>query len=336
MLATPLCGTLGIEVPIFNAPTGGATAGAELAAAVANAGGFGMLGLTALPPPFVRELVRRTRALTRRPFGANVILVQLQGGEIDVLFDEQVAVLSTHWGNPGPLVRDAHRRGVKVIPQVGSVEEAVACAEAGVDAIVAQGVEAGGHVRGTVSLAVLVPAVVEAVRPIPVIAAGGIADGRGVAAALALGAGGVMMGTRFLATPEAGISPAYKERIVRSRAEDTILTGLFDVGWPDAPHRVLRNRAVTEWEAAGRPESGRRPGEGQIVGRAAIGGHPLDVVRYSLVPPVQGYEGDLELACLYAGESCTLVRDVRPAGDIVRDVARDAEAILRAAVREAR
>jgi nitronate monooxygenase/enoyl-[acyl-carrier protein] reductase II len=203
-----------------------------------------------------------------------------------------------------------------------------------VDAVIAQGMEAGGHVLGTTSLSIVLPAIVDAVRPLPVIAAGGIADGRGLAAALALGAQAVSMGTRFLASDEAAASRAYKERITLSRAEDTVLTGLFDIGWPDAPHRVLRNRTVAEWEDAGRPASGKRPGEGTIIGRVSVGGHPIEVVRYSAIPPLPGFEGDMEYGCLYAGQSCTLVNDIRPAAEIVHDIIREAEKIIGGGVEE--
>ena len=196
------------------------------------------------------------------------------------------------------------------------------------DAIIAQGVEAGGHVLGTTSLSVVLPAIVDAVRPVPVIAAGGIADGRGLLAALAFGAQAVSMGTRFLASDEAAASPLYKELIIRSRAEDTVLTELFNIGW-NAPHRVLRNRAVSEWEDAGRPPPGKRPGEDTIIGRVNVGGQSIEVVRHSVTPPLPGFEGDAEYYCLYAGESCTLVNDIRPAAQIVRDVIREAERVGR-------
>jgi nitronate monooxygenase/enoyl-[acyl-carrier protein] reductase II len=319
-MRTPLCDVLGIDLPILSAGMGGGMAGPELVSAVSNAGGFGVLGLLALPPPAVREQIRRTKALTRRPFGANFVLPQLRGGEIDACFDEGVAALVTFWGDPGPLVRDAHRRGMKVIAQVGSVDEAVAAAESAVDAVIAQGVEAGGHVRGATSLSALVPSVVDAVRPLPVIAAGGIADGRGVAAALALGAQAVSIGTRFLASHEAQVRGDYKERLVRARAEDTVVTTLFDGGWPEAPARVLRNRAYQEWEAAGRPEHGKRPGEGSVIGTVALGGQTMDVVRYTVVAPVASFLGDADYACLYAGESVSLVKGVRPAAEIVREL----------------
>jgi len=324
MLTTPLCRRLGIEHPVLNAPMGGGIAGPELAAAVSNAGGLGTLGLIGLPASFIGEQIRRMRALTSKPFLANLIIATLQGDELAACFDAGPPILGLFGGDPRPFVVDAHRRGIKVIPQVASVAEAVAAAEGGVDAVIAQGVEAGGHVLGITSLSVVVPAIADAVRPVPVIAAGGIADGRGLVAALALGAQAVSMGTRFLASDEAAASPVYKELIVRSRAEDTVLTELFNIGW-DAPHRVLRNRAVSEWEDAGRPSPGKRPGEGTIIGRVRVGGQSVEVVRYSVTPPLPGFEGDAEYYCLYAGESCTLVNDIRPAAHIVRDVIREAE-----------
>ena len=324
MLTTPLCRQLGVEYPILNAPMGGGIAGPELAAAVSNAGGLGTLGLIALPPSFIGDQIRRTRALTSKPFLANLVIAVLQGDELAACFDAGLPILGLFGGDPRPFVADAHRRAIKVIPQVASVAEAVVAAEGGVDAMIAQGVEAGGHVLGTTSLSVLLPAIVDAVRPIPVIAAGGIADGRGLVAALALGAQAVSMGTRFLASHESAASPLYKELITRSRAEDTLLTELFNIGW-NAPHRVLRNRAVSEWEDAGRPPPGRRPGEDTIIGRVNLAGQSIEVVRHSVIPPLPGFEGDAEYCCLYAGQSCTLVNDIRPAAQIVCDVIREAQ-----------
>jgi len=318
MLVTPLCRQLGIEYPILNAPMRGGIAGPELASAVSNAGGLGTLGLVGHAASLIGEQILRTRALTRKPFLANLIVAVLLGDELGACFDAGLPILGVFGGDPRPFVADAHRRGVKVIPQVASVAEAVAAAEGGVDAVIAQGVEAGGHVLSTTSLSVLLPAIVDAVRPLPVIAAGGIADGRGLAAALILGAQGVSMGTRFLASEEAWASRAYKELITKSRAEDTVLTGLFNIGWPDAPHRVLRNRAVSEWEDASRPPPGERPAEGTIVGRVYFGGQPREVVRHSTIPPLPGFEGDIQYYCLYAGELCTLVNDIRPAAETLQ------------------
>ena len=330
MLQTPLGRSLGIEHPIFCAGMGGGTAGPELVAAVSEAGGCGVLGLGGTPLEFARELIRETHQRTRRPFGANLLLPLLVPGSIEACLEEGVSFLVLFFGDPAPHVAAARRAGVPVFAQVGSPEEARAAADAGVDGIFAQGFEAGGHVRGTTSLAALLPAVVDAVAPLPVVASGGIADGRGIVSALALGAQGVSLGTRFLASDEARATQAYKERVVRATATDTIHTFLFDVGWPDAGHRVLRNRAVEEWEAAGRPAPGRRPGEGTIIGKLAVGPALLEVPRYAVFPPSAGFEGDMELAALYAGESCSLVNDVRPAGRIVQDLVREAEEALAA------
>jgi nitronate monooxygenase len=163
------------------------------------------------------------------------------------------------------------------------------------------------------------------VKPLPVIAAGGIANGRGVVAALSLGAQAVSMGTRFVCRTEARALDEYKQRIVTSKAEDTIYTSLFDIGWPDAPHRVLRNKATEEWEAAGHPPSGQRPGEGTIIGTVDLFGTAIEVPKYSAMPPSTGFTGDMEYIALYAGESCTLINEIKPAAEIVRDLVREAE-----------
>src|SRR5262245_7821144 len=294
MLTTHLSRNLGIQYPIMSAPLGGGTAGSELAAAVSEAGGLGLLGMGGVPAPAIREQIRDTRTRTSKPFGVGLLLPMLQGGEVEACIEERVPVLLLFWGEMAPHVALAKRAGVRVFAQVGSVAEAKAAAAAGVDAIVAQGFEAGGHVRGTFSLAALVPAVVQAVAPLPVVAAGGIANGRGLVAALGLGAQAALMGTRFVASEESRAASEYKQRVVRARAEDTVHTKLFDIGWPDATHRVLRNRAIDEWESAGRPPSGQRPGEGTIVGRMPLGGAMTDVPRYFVANPMIGFEGDME------------------------------------------
>ena len=329
MLKTRLCRDLGIEYPILSAALGGGNAGPELVAAVSNAGGLGLLGMGGLPARAIREQIRDARRRTSKPFGAGLLLPLLAGGEVEACVEEGVSVLLLFWGDVAPHVEKAKRAGLRVFAQVGSVAEAKAAARAGVDAIVAQGFEAGGHVRGTTSLATLVPAIVQAVAPLPVVAAGGIATGRGLVAALGLGAEAALMGTRFVASEESRASGPYKQRIVRAHAEDTVHTELFDVGWPAAAHRVLRNKAVDEWDAAGRPPSGRRPGEGTIVGRIPLGGTMADLPRYSVQNPMIGFEGDLEYTALYAGESCSLVNDIQPAAAIVRDVIAEAEGVLR-------
>jgi nitronate monooxygenase len=328
-MRTELCERLGIQHPIFSVGFG-AGAGPELVAAVSNAGACGVLGGGGgFPLPYLREQIRRVRALTPRPFGVNVILEEIEEGPIEACIDEGVPLLVFFWGDPRPYVEPAHRNGVKVAIQVGSVQEAAAAADAGVDFVIAQGLEAGGHVRGTTALSVLVPTVVDAIAPVPVIASGGIADGRGLVAALSLGAQGVSMGTRFVASDEAFIPRIYKERIVSGQAEDAVYSeDLFDVGWQNAPHRVLRNAIVREWEAAGKPRSGHRPGEGKIVGSVSRAGDTWEVPRYGVVMPTPEFTGDLESISWWAGQSCGLVRDIKPAGQIVGDIVREAEAVI--------
>jgi nitronate monooxygenase len=328
MLKTPLCQQLGIDYPLFSVGMGGGMAGPELVAAVSNAGACGVLGMGGLAAPYIRQQIHQLRTLTNKPFGVNLLLPLLQEGQIDTCLDEQVPVMVLFWGDPTPYVAAAHHRGTKVFVQVGSVEEAQAAVAAGVDAIIAQGIEAGGHVKRTTALSTIVSAVVEAVKPVPVIAAGGIANGRGLVAALSLGAQAVSMGTRFLASAETCVVQAYKERVVQSKAEDTVYTLLFDVGWPDAAHRVLRNKVIAEWEAAGCPASGQRPGEGRIIGTMPVAGTMVDMVKYMVFPPLSGFTGDIDDAVLYAGESCDLVHDIKPAAQIVRDVVREAEEAL--------
>ena len=328
MVCTSLCQDLGIQHPILSVGMGGGMAGPQLTAAVSNAGGCGVLGMGGLPAPFIQEQIRQLRTLTDRPFGVNIILPLLQEGQIETCLAEAAPLLVLFWGDPEPYVKEAHRTGTKVFIQVGSVEEAVTAAEAGVDGIIAQGIEAGGHVRSTTSLSTIVPAVVEAVGPVPVIASGGIANGRGVVAALTLGAQAVSMGTRFVASEEIQVVQAYKQRIVASKAEDTEYTLLFDVGWPNAAHRVLRNAAMDEWEAAGSPASGQRPGEGGSVGTMPMAGESMEVPKYGIFPPMPGFKGDIEQMALYAGESCRLIHDIKPAGQIIRDIMQEAEAIL--------
>jgi nitronate monooxygenase len=199
-----------------------------------------------------------------------------------------------------------------VLAQIASADEAVAAVRSGCDAVIDQGVEAGGHVQGETGLLALVGAVCRAVD-VPVIAAGGIAGGDGGRAAMAAGAAGIAMGTRFVATLEADVHPEYAERLVLAGRDATVLTGLFDGGWPGAAHRVLRNSTHAAWEAAGRPASGERPGEGETV--AEIDG--VAIPRYSADEPRRATTGDIEAMCLYAGCGVGLVAAVEPAADVV-------------------
>jgi nitronate monooxygenase len=338
-LRTPLCRTLGIDFPVLSVGFG-AGARAELVAAVSNAGGFGVLGASGMPPDALRVEVERTRTLTARPFGINLIIAEDPDAAIEedrALCRSQIAAAAgagatavvLFWGDPTPFVDEAHTADLKVLIQVGSVAEAESAADAQVDAVIAQGVEAGGHVRGVTSIWELLPATVDAVNPLPVLASGGIGDGAGLARALHLGAQGVSLGTRFVACVEADIHPEYKRRIVSSDATDTVYTpDLYDVGWPGAPHRTLRNRTYDEWVAAGRPPSGKRPGEGTMVGhRRNASGEVVVWPRYA-TGMATDFDGDIEYAPMWAGESCSVVNDIKPAAQIVEDLVRDAQAAL--------
>lgn len=328
-LRTCFTDLVGVRVPIVQAPIGSATCPA-LVAAVSNAGGLGMLAVTWRGVSEIRECIRETKRLTERPFGVNLVLEWPATKRLSVCLEEGVPVVSLFWGDPTPYVPRIHRTGSKVIHSVGTVAEARLALLAGVDAIVAQGWEAGGHVRGEVATFPLLPRVVDAVGPTPVLASGGIADGRGVAAALMLGAAGVWVGTRFLASEEASVDPLYKANIVSAGESDTVRSELFDVGWRNAPHRSLRNSTVVNWVAAGSPPPGSRPGEREIIAKVPSGD---GIARYSDVIPVAGATGDLEALALYAGQSVGLVSDIQPAGQIVEEMARDARRTLATSAR---
>jgi NAD(P)H-dependent flavin oxidoreductase YrpB (nitropropane dioxygenase family) len=323
-LSTPLCRRLGIEVPVVQAPIGSA-ASAELVAAVCNAGGLGMLALTWTPAGQLPAVLRRVRELTDRPFGVNLVLDFPIANRLDLCLEYGVPLISTFWGEPGPVNTRIHAAGALHLHTVGSAAAARRAVEAGVDVVVAQGWEAGGHVCGNVATLPLVPAVVDAVGPVPVIAAGGIADGRGLAAVLALGAQAAWMGSRFLAAEESFTHEEYRRQLVGAHAEDVVHSVCFDGGWPGAAHRTIRNSTLTAWRAAGSPPAPNRPGEGDVVAVDAAGRAHL---RYADLMPLPGMTGDLEAMALYAGQSAGLIADVVPAADIVHRIVAEAEAAL--------
>ncbi len=323
-LTTALYRQLGIELPIVQAPIGPA-ASPELVAAVSNAGGLGMLAFTWTPPERILGSLRRVRELTDRPYGVNLVLDFPIADRLDLCLDQGVRVISTFWGDPGPVNASIHAAGATHIHTVGSVADARRAVAAGVDVVVAQGWEAGGHVCGQMATLPLVPAVVDAVHPTPVIAAGGIADGRGLAAVLALGAQAAWMGSRFLTAEEAFVHDEYRRQVVNAAGEDAVHTLCFDGGWPRAPHRVIRNSTLTAWLAEGCPPAPRRPGEGDVL---AIGAGGRELRRYAEVMPLPGMLGDVAGMAMYAGQSAGLIHDVLPAAEIVRRTIAEARAAL--------
>ena len=328
MLRTRFCERFGIEAPIVVAPMGPDLTGPELVAAVCNAGGFGILQAQMCPPPLLRQQIHRLRSLTASPFGVNFVLHFPHHEGIQVCIEERIAALSFFWGDPDEFIPAAHAAGIAVVHQVGSVKAAIRAKEAGADVIIAQGSEAGGHVAGEVSTMVLLPRIVDAVAPALVLAAGGIADARGLAAALCLGADGVVMGTRFLATLEANAHPEYKARLTAASEEDTVRTTLFGNGWPHAPHRTLRTPFVNEWISRENETQDSRPEE-PVIGRTVIAGAEVPVQRFVSIPPNVHANGDIGTMALLAGQSVGLVHEIRPAAEIIRETVDGAERLIR-------
>ena len=328
-ITTRLTGTLGCRHPIISAGMGG-PARSELAAAVSDAGGFGLLGMVRESPEFISREIAEVRRRTSRPFGVNLVPFAtdpaLLDEELAACFAEAVPAICFFWDVHPRRIEQAKAAGCLVLYQVGSLDDAILAQSAGADVVIAQGVEAGGHVRGRVPLSVLLPQVVDALT-IPVVASGGIATGRGLAAALALGAAGVQCGTVFLASHESYAHDYHKARIVSARAGETVHTDLFAVNWPpDSPVRVLKNSVTA---AAGDKLWGYHPDElpremiGEDAGRA--------ILKYGTDSPLRSTTGELEQMCLYAGESAAHVTAVHPAEAIVERLMREGVEALRTA-----
>jgi NAD(P)H-dependent flavin oxidoreductase YrpB (nitropropane dioxygenase family) len=292
-------------------------------------GTLGAVGDPLTSPGELRALIAAVRARTDRPFGVNFITPLASEEHIDACIDERVAVVSFHVGDPPDLfigrLRDA---GIATWMQVGSVALARAAVRAGVDAVIAQGSEAGGSNRSVTTAFTLIPAVVDAVAPVPVLAAGGIADGRGVAAALTLGAEAVWVGTALIASEEADAHEEYKRRVIAACDGDTVITTLFSGRERlRRPVRALRNRVVREW--AGREAHVPPPLDPpRQVGTAVRSGRAVPIHEFSTHLPTRGTEGDLDEMCLLAGESAALVRRLAPAREIVRAMIAEAEEII--------
>lgn len=318
---------IGVSLPICQAPIGSLTVPA-LAAAVSNAGALGHLACTWRSPDELKALFAQMARLTTRAYGANFVLDFPVEERVATALDAGVRVISFFWGDGGSWVPAIHAAGAVAMQVAGSVTEALRAADAGFDIVVVQGREAGGHVRSGQGLMTLVPEVVDALGDIPVFAAGGIADRRAVAASLALGARGVWVGTRFAAAEEANIHPRYQALLLSATGAATVESQLFDIGWPRAPMRTLRNSTFDNWEVCGRPAGPGRPGEGQIVARRGTGeGLP----RYHFAAPTREMNGDIEAMALYSGEGVGLIRSVQPAADIVADLAAGIPAAFKSA-----
>ena len=313
---TPFTRLVGCRAPIQLAVMGGGTGTPELAAAVSQAGGLGMLSST-FPMPLGEQL-SWVQERTERPVGVGFFAFDLTSRTEELeLAASRARVVDVFWGDPDAAVVDRiHAGGALAFWQVGSLDEAVAAVDAGCDAVIAQGVEAGGHVRGTTPLAHVAPAGHRGRRGARV-AAGGIATGGALAEALNAGAAAARVGTRFLATAESGAHPDYVAALVAATADDTVYTTAFGEGWPDAPHRVLR---VAEERAAAYAD--------RVVGRATYADQSWDVVRWSTQPPTTFTTGEVAAMAMYAGCGVGDITDVPTAAQIVDRMMTEAVARL--------
>lgn len=306
MIKSEICEMLGIEYPVFQ---GGMAwiADGKLAAAVSNGGGLGIIAAGNAPGEYVREQVRIAAKLTDKPIGVNIMLMSPYADDVArVVTEEGVKVVTTGAGNPSKYMKDWKEAGIKVIPVVASVAMAKLMTRLGASAVIAEGGESGGHV-GELTTMVLVPQVCDATT-LPVIAAGGIADGRGVAAVFMLGACGVQMGTRFLSAEECTIHPNYKEKVLKAGDLCTMVTGKR-LGHPVRSLRTPFAREYSKAEYGGMPD-------GQLE----------EMATGALRRAVQ--EGDNEKGCFLAGQIAAMVKNEQPAAEIIKEVMDEAEPIL--------
>ncbi len=314
-IRTPLCDLLGIEVPIICAPFG-PWSQVELAAAVSEAGALGGLGTAVVPVEVLREQWKSVRSLTDKPFAINHTRRPFDPAAFDATLEERPAAISFHIGDPADLPERAHDAGVLWIHQVGNIDQAKRALDGGADVLIAQGSESGGN-AGDVAMSVIVPAVVDIAGNVPVVAAGGIADGRGLAAALALGAQGVNVGTRFLASTEMKIPQDWKDAILKAGAEDTVkmtfsnyvMPPFTEGAYTNMTPRALRNEFIENWND--RPEE------------AAANADQLRAELMKAIPA-----GRLHEFIPMTGQSAALIDDVLPAGEIVRRMVAEAEGLL--------
>jgi enoyl-[acyl-carrier protein] reductase II len=305
----------------------------DLATAVTNAGGIGAIGAGLLPPDRLREVIREVRDRTgEAPFNVNLITFFGGAEQVEVCAEERVPIVSFHWGHPpADRLKVLHEAGVSVWEQVGSADAARLAVDDGADAVIAQGWEAGGHNYGGLPTMAGVPAVVDAVsgRAL-VLAAGGITDGRQVAAALCLGADGVWVGTRMVASREAHVHPEHHRRLVAAQGDRSVLTSIFGPEFPRFnPMRVERNRVVSEWgdrlaEIPAELDSLER------VGSTVVQGEEAEMRKFGLLLPVPETQADWEEMPWLMGQGVGLIHDIKPAAEIVRDMMEQAEQVLTA------
>ena len=313
MELSPFMKELGLKYPIFQGGMAWVADG-KLAAAVSNAGGLGIIGSGNAPGNVVADEIESAKSLTKRPFGVNVMLLSPYADEVVKVIlanKDSVAVVTTGAGNPAKYIEKLKDAGIKVIPVVGSVALARMMERVGVDAVVAEGMESGGHI-GKLTTMALVPQVVDAVK-IPVIAAGGIGDGRGMAAAFMLGAEGVQMGTRFLVASESKIHPNYKKAVLRAKDASTLVTGEY----AGHPSRVLKNKMAKTYIGIEKEEALKPHPDYDKLEELGTGS-----LRRAVI------EGDSETGSFMAGEIAGMVKKEQPAAEILAEVYSQAEKLL--------
>lgn len=297
-MKTRLCELLGIEYPVIQ---GGMAwvATAELAAAVSNGGGLGLIAAGGAPAEVVREQIQKARTLTDKPFGVNVMLMSPFAEEVmQVVLEEKPAVVATGAGNPGKYIPALKEAGIKILPVIASVAMAKKMEKAGADAVIAEGTEAGGHI-GEITTMVLVPQIVEAVQ-IPVVAAGGIVDSRGTVAAFALGADGIQVGTRFICSEECIAHQNYKDAVLKAKDRDAVVTGRST----GAPVRALKNKLTKEYDRLEKAGASK-----EEIEELGVGG-----LRRAFA------DGDVEKGSLMAGQSAAMVHNILPCAEIIKDL----------------
>lgn len=321
MITTRFTKLVGCTHPIQVAPMGAVTS-PELIGAAFAAGAHAVVGATGLPPEALEARLDAAEARAGRRVAVN-FLVPFVNEELVAIAARRATMLDFYHAAPDRLLVDAaHSHGVQCAWQVTSLDEAVAARECGCDLVIVHGREAGGRNPKGIGLIALLQQVLEALPDVPVLAAGGIATGRGLAAALAAGADGARVGTRFVAAAESGAHPVYVRALLAASGEDTVLTDAFSAGWPDGPAtaRVLRHCVD---RAKAHPD--------ELVGHMSVGSHEVPIPLFSPPPPVTSMTGVIEAMPLYAGEGAGLVRSVQPAWAIIEEMVTDAERLLRAA-----
>lgn len=312
MKESVLAQRLGLKYPILQAPIG-SLAGVDLASAVSNSGGLGSLALAWTPPEKALDLIKQVQNKTFHPFFVNYVL-SFPVTSLEIALEAGVRIVTFSWGNPGQLIQKCHQAKALVSVQVGTSDGAKSARDSGADFIICQGVEAGGHVQSTTPLLRLVEETVHVCDDVPIVAAGGLVDGKDMAKAFQAGADAVMLGTRFITTVESRAHPLYKQMLVEAKSEDAVLSLCFNGGWANAPHRVLRNSTLKMWEDAGCPPAGSRPGEGEHITTNSAG---KTVRRYDDMPPAFDMEGDISACCLYAGQGCGKIESIPTVAELL-------------------